>query len=174
MQSFFQHRKFGQAVQKQLERGYARPIYDAEQSNPVHGISERQQHPRPTSIYDVHDTGRDRNDNVGSVHTQNSKRIVFDQDLAGIQLRPRTTVEGRGGQVLVVGWDDENDPQNPRNWSVIYRVLITIIVASISFVVGAASSADAAILPQSATELGVSDVVESLAIGRHHCVRSHT
>ena len=98
---------------------------------------------------------------------QSSAQTAFAYDLVGIHLRPRTTIEGAGGQVLVVNWDGEDDPLNPRNWSVIYRIWITIIVAAISFVVGAASSADAAILPQAATDLAVSEVVESLTIGRY-------
>jgi len=38
-------------------------------------------------------------------------------------------------------------------------------VASLAFAVGAAASADTAILPEAAREFGVSGVVESLSIG---------
>jgi hypothetical protein len=85
--------------------------------------------------------------------------------LTGIHARDRTTREGKGSKVFVVGWEGEDDPLNPRNYSTITRVGLTLVLASISFVVTAASSIDTAIIPQAAAEFGVSEVVESLATG---------
>lgn len=88
--------------------------------------------------------------------------------LIGIHARGRTTHEGKGREVFVVNWDGDNDRMNPRNWSVSYRVIITLILACLGFVVGAASSADTTILPQAAAEFGVSEVVETMAIGNYN------
>lgn len=99
------------------------------------------------------------------IHTQHTIRTAIAHGLFGIHVRDRASHEGEDGKVFIVTWDDENDPLNPRNWSTAYRVFLTLMVAMIAFAVGAASSADTAVLPQAAKEFGVSDVVESLTIG---------
>ena len=67
--------------------------------------------------------------------------------------------------VFVVGYESENDPLNPHKWSLTTRVSATILIASIGFVVGFASSVDSAALVQASEEFGVSEVTESLATG---------
>ena len=160
MQSFAQYRGFGHTVRTQLVKQHTRPVGYVERS-----YFPARHHPTTSSIYSARNAEIDRNNNTASVQTQSSIHRASDHHLAGIHLRPQTTTEGGGGQGRVVTWDGEDDPHNPRNWSVIYRIFITIIVASISFVVGAASSVDAAILPQAAADLKGSEVVESLIIG---------
>lgn len=76
--------------------------------------------------------------------------------------RQNTRVVG-GREVLVVEWDGPDDPQNPRNWSFGKRLGATAIVSAIAFLVGAAAPIDAAVLPQAAADLGVSEVTETLA-----------
>lgn len=78
--------------------------------------------------------------------------------------RQETRVVG-GRQVLVVDWDGPDDPLNPRNWSFIRRFSATLIISSIAFMVGAAAPIDSAVLPQAAADLGVSEIVETLAVG---------
>ena len=90
------------------------------------------------------------------------------QALTGINVRSRTTKEGRhekGGKVFVVGYVDEKDTLNPHNWSNLKRMLITLLVAFIAFIVGFASSVDSAAIQQARIEFGVSKVTESLATG---------
>lgn len=70
-----------------------------------------------------------------------------------------------GRSVLIVEWDGPDDPLNPRNWSRFRRVYATLIISAISFMVGAAAPIDAAVLPQAARDLGVSEVTETLAVG---------
>jgi hypothetical protein len=71
----------------------------------------------------------------------------------------------QGGKVFVVGYVDEKDPLNPHNWSILKRMSITFLVASIGLIVGFASSVDSAALQQARIEFGVSEVTESLATG---------
>ncbi|KAK5195431.1 hypothetical protein LTR99_001953 [Exophiala xenobiotica] len=70
-----------------------------------------------------------------------------------------------GRAVLIVDWDGPDDPMNPRNWPMFRRVYATLIISSIAFMVGAAAPIDAAVLPQAAKDLGVSEVTETLAVG---------
>ncbi|KZF22777.1 MFS general substrate transporter [Xylona heveae TC161] len=85
--------------------------------------------------------------------------------LTGIHARDRTPDEGGEGKVFVVGWEGDNDPLKPHNWSIPRRVAATLVVSCIAIAVTAASSIDSAVLPQSAAEFGVSDVAGSLATG---------
>lgn len=88
-------------------------------------------------------------------------------DLDGIEARDRTTKEGKGERVFVVGWS-ENDPANPHSWSLTRRAVCTINVAFIAFTCLVSSSIDSAVAPQAAADFGVSAVVESLATGRQN------
>jgi len=82
----------------------------------------------------------------------------------GIHVRDRTTKEGdKGAIVFVVGYQGPDDPLNPHNWPHTTRVLCTLAIASVGFVVGFASAIDSAALPQAAADFGVSPVVESMA-----------
>jgi multidrug resistance protein len=67
--------------------------------------------------------------------------------------------------VFVVGYESEKDIMNPHNWSFVTRILSTIMIAAIGFIVGFASAIDSAALKQASAEFGVSDVTESLATG---------
>ncbi|EXJ88590.1 hypothetical protein A1O1_05520 [Capronia coronata CBS 617.96] len=78
--------------------------------------------------------------------------------------RQETRVVG-GRQVLVVDWDGPDDPHNPRNWPFMRRFNTTIIITGISFMVGLAAPIDSAVLPQAAADFGVSEVVETMAVG---------
>ncbi|KAL6354967.1 hypothetical protein LRP88_12325 [Fusarium phalaenopsidis] len=91
--------------------------------------------------------------------------MALARSMAGIHLRDVSTYRGLSGPIFIVSWDGPDDPLNPRNWSVIKRVMVTLQVGLISTAVGAASGIDATALPQAAKEFGVSDVVESLATG---------
>lgn len=102
---------------------------------------------------------------LSRISTQRSEGTALGQTLTGIHVRDRTTKEGEGGQVFVVGYEGDADPLNPHNWSVGVRVWATALIAGIGFVVGVASSIDASALAQASEEFGVSLVVESLATG---------
>ncbi|TVY81063.1 putative efflux pump kojT [Lachnellula suecica] len=67
--------------------------------------------------------------------------------------------------VFVVGYESDQDPMNPHNWPYSTRILSTVMIAAIGFIVGFASSVDSAALTQAAADFGVSEVVESLATG---------
>lgn len=114
---------------------------------------------------------------LSRISTQRSEGTALGQTLTGIHVRDRTTKEGEGGQVFVVGYEGDADPLNPHNWSVGVRVWATALIAGIGFVVGVASSIDASALAQASEEFGVSLVAESLATGTcspppHHTVRA--
>jgi hypothetical protein len=172
MQSFIQHCKIGLAVRKQVERAFEGAGLQTDRLHcvPEHPVQARIHHNISNALRTVphadHSvTKLEQTGSMATVKRQLSLRIALGQALSGIHVRERTALEGDGGKVFVVLWDGENDPFNPRNWSIAYRVWITLLVGSIAFVVGAAASADTAVLPQAASTFGVSDEVESLAIG---------
>lgn len=110
----------------------------------------------------------DRVHTAATVRTQYTARAALGHSLTGIEARDRRTHEGKGEQVFVVGWEGDSDPLNPRNWSTLKRVGVTLQIAAVAFAVCAASSIDAAVLPQGAAEFGVSEVAETLATGRNY------
>lgn len=85
--------------------------------------------------------------------------------MTGVNIRKRNTQEGGDGDVFIVGYEGDDDPQNPHNWSMLLRIFITIMVASIGFVVGVASSIDSSATMEAAMEFHVSEVVEVMATG---------
>lgn len=89
----------------------------------------------------------------------------FGPTLDGIEVRDRTTKEGKGSLVFVVGWA-EKDAANPKTWSYVRRFVATEIVGLIAFACMVASSIDSAVAPQAAEEFHVAPVVESFATGK--------
>lgn len=162
MQSFLQFRKIGLSVRKQIERDHEKANFRSTKLPRVPEDSSQDTSPRDVNQTDETHAGLHH---LGTIQTQYSLRTALGHTLTGVHARERTTHEGKGEKVFVVDWEGKDDPLNPRHWSVAHRVCTTLIVGSIAFVVSIAASADTAILPQAAAEFGVSDVVESLAIG---------
>lgn len=97
--------------------------------------------------------------------TQQTMGTALGNVLSGIDVRRRTTKDGGDGNVFVVGYEDENDPNDPHNWSTWVRIRCTLTIAGIGIVVGFASAVDASAIPQASKDFGVSEVTESLATG---------
>jgi hypothetical protein len=108
--------------------------------------------------------------------THKSHGAALGLALTGIDARDRTTNEGGTGKVFVVGYEGENDPLNPHNWSYASRLFATSLIAGIAFVVGFASAIDSSALRPAAEDFGVSQVTESLATGSDavHCSRDRS
>jgi hypothetical protein len=66
---------------------------------------------------------------------------------------------------FIVEFDGPSDPANPRNWSLLKRILVTASLGNIALLVGIAGAIDSAVLPQAAHDYGVGEVPESLATG---------
>ncbi len=121
---------------------------------------------------------------VSTVATQHTMGTALGTTLTGINVRNRTTREGGDtGKVFVVGYEGDHDNMNPHNWSFLTRLKATyissslalssrslsnlnrIVIATIGWIVGFASSIDSAALPQAAKDFEVTEVTESLATG---------
>jgi hypothetical protein len=189
MQSILQYRRIRLAVQKQLLRDEEKRV--AIRTANLEENANQQPIPKPESQADAlvssaaldgsssesseiespkEEGGGGNGDKedappVTPTRTRLSERIVLGRALTGILARSRTAPEGGDPTVFVVGWEGKDDPMNPKNRSTLQRVVATLIVAAIAFVVTAASAIDVAILPQASAEFGVSDVVESIATG---------
>src|ERR1700759_5714142 len=64
---------------------------------------------------------------------------------------------------FVVGFDGPSDRMNPRNWSLLKRILVTACLANVALVVGVGGASDSAVLVKAAHDFGVSEVAESRA-----------
>jgi hypothetical protein len=58
--------------------------------------------------------------------TQQSVGTALGNSLTGIEIRKRSTKEGGEGNVFVVGYQGENDPNDPHNWSLAVRIPCTV------------------------------------------------
>ncbi|KAL3464270.1 major facilitator superfamily domain-containing protein [Aspergillus heterothallicus] len=141
MQSYLQHRRIGQSVRKQFSEhpewaGHQTESNDVTISNGRQNDADPEKQPaRPFSLP------------------------------SGVQRRDVTDVNGSSTSLFVVGWENDSDPTNPHNYSIARRITATLVVSALAFAVGAASSIEAAVLPQNAAAFGVSEVVASLATG---------
>lgn len=67
--------------------------------------------------------------------------------------------------LIVVGWDGQNDPLNPANQSVKKKIFMTFLVSLIALAVTAASAIDACGVREYSQYFQISEVVGSLATG---------
>ncbi|KAB8277201.1 major facilitator superfamily domain-containing protein [Aspergillus minisclerotigenes] len=143
MQSYLQYRRIGQAVRKQFAD-------HPEWGQRVQGEST--------------DTSGNTSENDETVWEKRSGT----RPLAlppGVQRRDITDSSGTPSSVFLVSWEQDQDPMNPRNYSMTARITATLIVSALAFAVGAASSIESAVIPQNAAAFNVSEVVASLATG---------
>jgi hypothetical protein len=185
MQSLLQYRRIGLAVQKQLRRDEEKRAgtiptipedKSLEQNLSTEGHPDSRlpiddsssESPEAQSIKDAEASEEnEESTQVTPTRTRLSERIALGRALTGVLARKRTTIpEGSDPTVFVVGWEGKDDPTNPKNRSTTVKIVATIIVSLIAFVVTAASAIDTAVLSQAAAEFGVSDVVESIATGK--------
>ncbi|GAB7366165.1 hypothetical protein MBLNU230_g7727t1 [Neophaeotheca triangularis] len=131
-------------------------------------MEENQRNFEPAEEVDSH-SDQDSDDGDRNVHpalsrttTQQSAGVALGAVLTGIELRKRPT---GSDTIFVVGYEGDNDPQNPHNWSTLVRTRATMLIACIGAVVGFASAIDSTALEPAAREFGVEPIVESLATG---------
>ncbi|KAI9743782.1 MAG: hypothetical protein M1818_002516 [Claussenomyces sp. TS43310] len=71
------------------------------------------------------------------------------------QMVQPAAVKGLDGQpVHLVGWDGEDDPKNPMNWSTSVKVMNIFLIAALAFIIPLASSMFAPGVPQLMAEFG--------------------
>jgi hypothetical protein len=161
MQSYLQYRRISRDVESRFSKTIAHSTSKTTES-PLRERSNRSPFDtnRHTHVTDSHSSG--------IFSTQEANNRDFEAALLeyGVNLRKRTTCEGKGLEVLEVGWAGEHDPANPKNWSKIKRISATLLVSYITFACLLPSSIDAAIIPQAAKTFRVNDVVESMVIGK--------
>lgn len=145
------------------------------ESVPTHGSSQLDDKEKKPDGSEEENTSDDDSSDISvaaeripthaTVRTQYTARAALGHSLTGVHARERTTHEGKGKQVFVVGWEGPDDPLNPRNWSIAKKIGCTLQISLIAVTVGAASGIDATMLPQAAADLGVSETAESLDTG---------
>lgn len=66
---------------------------------------------------------------------------------------------------FIVGWDGDDDPMKPQNWSMPRRWMASVMLCLISMIVSCASSVDAPVIPQSSEAFHVGEAAGSLTTG---------
>lgn len=167
MQSFLQYRRLGHVVRKQLDDVDARPDATAAVKETVDPVEQSN---RPTANPDG--TGQDESKlSPGPVARRDSRaseKTALAYSLAGVDVRKQVDSSNQHAHQFVVGWDGENDPLCPRNLSFSSRLVATLLVSALGWVVGAASSINSGVLPQNTEAFHVSDVVGSLVTGKYY------
>ncbi|KAJ5114974.1 hypothetical protein NUU61_000733 [Penicillium alfredii] len=164
MQSYLQYRRLGQAVHRQLDHVGPRDVSASVTGSPA---QDRQ-------IADV--VGAAQTDQTSNVpesnpsplaqsKTQHSEKTALGYSLAGIDVQRQIEPGDSTSHLFIVGWEDETDPLNPQNFSFARRLVATLLVSALGFIVGAASSIPSGVMSQNIEAFGVSEVVGSLVIG---------
>jgi hypothetical protein len=149
----------------ELSRDESRRVEENQMSSEQQEAVEEKLREEDDEDADDFELGLNAHPTLSRLSTQQSLRTRLGTVLTGIEVRRRTTKEGGDGNVFVVGYEGDDDPNNPHNWSLVTRIRCTIIIAMIGCVVGFASAIDSAAIPQAAEEFGVSEIVETLATG---------
>lgn len=104
---------------------------------------------------------------VESTSAKDSEKLdtTSSAHVPGVQIRKAGRDDGQKELVFIVGWDGDNDPMRPQNWSLARRWIATIMLCLISIIVSAASSIDAAVTPQSSEAFHVGEAAGSLTTG---------
>ncbi|CAG8229462.1 unnamed protein product [Penicillium salamii] len=152
MQSYLQFRRLGQNVHKQLENA------------PEHGAT--------TSMKETPGGSPTLAPKHASDGLAESDVSPLAQFIPGIDVQKQPDASSPNSHVFVVGWEGENDPLNPYNFSYTRRMVATLLVTALAFIVGAASAIESGVLPQITEAYGVSDVVGSLVTGKIVSVHS--
>ncbi|KAF6828311.1 MFS transporter [Colletotrichum plurivorum] len=161
MQSLLQCRRQGVAAQAQIDRDVG--AAGSSRSPRRHNEEKATGPTHPDGILTSSDDTSDESPD-GLRHSP-SEGTALGHVLTGVHVRDRTSREGRGGRVFVVGWEGPEDPLDPHNWPVAKRIGVTLQISVLAVFVGAASGIDATVLPQAAQYFGVSETAESMATG---------
>lgn len=157
MQSYLQFRRLGHVVDRQLENA---PKHGAHSSmKPVDAA------PPVLSSRASQDVANPALSPLSQKPSQHSEKSGLAQSLAGIDIQKQLDPSNPNSHVFVVGWESDTDPLNPRNFSYTRRMVATLLVTALAFIVGAASAIESGVLPQITETYGVSEVVGSLVTG---------
>ncbi|KAJ5572998.1 hypothetical protein N7450_009982 [Penicillium hetheringtonii] len=170
MQSYLQYRRLGNTVRAQLQtipnrqnfsKGNTTLIPTRDQSS----TTSNSESPTENINQDPSDTTDNGNLQEKPFNTEDSSQVTLAQSLAGVDIQKRLNSTNQPAHLFIVGWQDENDPQNPRNYPFSSRLIATLLVSALAWIVGAASSINSGVLPQTTETFHVSDVVGSLDTG---------
>lgn len=160
MQSYLQFRRLGHVVDRQLENAPEHGATSSMKKAPVDDAA-----PSVLSSRASHDAANPAPSPLSQKPSQYSEKSGLAQSLAGIDIQKQLDSSNPNSHVFVVGWESEDDPLNPRNFSYTRRMVATLLVTALAFIVGAASAIESGVLPQITETYGVSEVVGSLVTG---------
>lgn len=158
MQSFIQHRKIRQSVQT---RSLAKET--------LHPERQATSLPQQTRQSDGRNRDSETTNSPSAADPQLSSTSAEHQQHASMSAFHSSTrydVEKQEGSseplYVLVGFDGEDDPLDPMNWSLSYKWLVTGVVSITSFIVTGASAIDTEVVPQIMSDFGISEEVALL------------
>ena len=160
MQSYLQFRRLGHVVDRQLENAPEHGATSSMKKAPVDDAA-----PSVLSSRASRDAANPAPSPLSQKPSQYSEKSGLAQFLAGIDIQKQLDSSNPNSHVFVVGWESDDDPLNPRNFSYTRRMVATLLVTALAFIVGAASAIESGVLPQITETYGVSEVVGSLVTG---------
>ncbi|KAF5351226.1 hypothetical protein D9756_008160 [Leucocoprinus leucothites] len=83
--------------------------------------------------------------------------VIGEEERRGVEVEEEPTIDAN-----LIGWDGPDDPENPQNWSVKYKWLVTLICILMTVNVTFASSAPSTAARSVMTDFGVSQEVSYL------------
>lgn len=172
MQSYLQYRRLASTVHSQLRGSPASHQNDTTTVEKETGLTPdrlEKAHTNDSQTRRINAENSESNTDspVKHDHTGESAQTTLAQSIAGVNVQKQLETNNQPAHLFIVGWQDENDPQNPRNYPYSSRLIATLLVSALGWVVGAASSINSGVLPQTTEAFGVSDVVGSLDTGNY-------
>lgn len=171
MQSYLQYRRLGDSVRAQLDHANTQRNAnstvkrDSTSSSSSGSDSVNSTESANQSTHEDDAAVPSNPESLEKSKTQCSEKTALAPSFGGVDIQKQLGSMNQPADLFIVGWDGKDDPQNPMNYSFSSRLIATLLVSALAFVVGAASSIDSAVLPQNAAAFGVSDVVGSLVTG---------
>lgn len=168
MQSYLQYRRLGNAVRKQLGDLEVRRDAPSTVNETLGSVGDSTANPDHVAQAEPELNAESAARNASRA----SEKTALAYSLAGVTVQKQIGSSDQNAPLFVVGWDGDDDPLCPRNFSFSKRLVATLLVSALGWVVGAASSINSGVLPQNTEAFHVSDVVGSLVTGKSSIPRA--
>lgn len=159
MQSYLQFRRLGHTVHRKHQ--------NAPEHASVSSVNARVNEvaaSAPSSLV-IQDATDPATKTLSPKSMQDSQKTTLNQSSPNIDIQNQPDSSALSSHHFVVDWENENDPLNPQNFSYARRMVATLLVTALAFIVGAASAIESGVLPQIIETYHVSEVVGSLVTG---------